>query len=352
MKTKIKLGYGHMDMNNSVYEDYIQGNREISEFDPTRCRTGTHYTIVDALGGDKVPIDPNFDYSKIDCDLVYFWFQGGCYKGTDGFKALQKIKKQSDALVIINWEEAYWFTDVYVRKVLEGCVPSAKVADAVVSGFRNDDERMKRIGIDVVWRYLVTPYDVKWLRHKFGATPKVSPERIYTTVHGRATRCDRALVVMNAFKNLKFEFVVNRYRFFAVDALKKRATKVSGIKDFNWLKIIDPLEPWLKYMNFMAGSFIFLDEYPARSQSHTTIDAACGGTPTISHNANSAAVVCFPKLLVELNNLDQWVEVMKKLLMEKDFYEEVRQEAFKAVDHYSIENFLKQLEQIYSELKK
>ena len=355
MKSRIKLGYGHIDMSNTVYKEYIKGTHEISPFNPDRPRTGSHAMIVDALGGDRIPIDPDFDYSELDLDLIYFWLQGGAPIESKPLKALKKIRKQWDGVLLINWEEVYHFTDDYAKKQFEAYLESTRYVDAVVSGFMDFDKRMRRIELDhVPWRYLVTPYDTEWLVYKFGKTQKADPRRIYSMLHGRTTKCDRTIVTMHAFKKLNLEFVLNRYRFVIDEALRKRIYRriKFGEETLDFLKIIPPIDPWSKYMEYMSSSYLFIDEYPAYSSSHSTLEAACGGTPTVSHKFNSSAVTCFPDLIVDLNNMKEWIEITKKLILDEDFYNRCRDYGLVAVSHYGLDSFYEQLLTLYKEFKR
>ena len=358
MKTNIRLGYGHMDMGNSAYKEYVKGNLEISEFDPDRPRTGSHYCIVDVLGGDRIPIDPDYDYSDIESDLIYLWLQGGAYANSKPLKALKKLRLQWDGILLINWEETYWFDDAYVRSIFEKQLESAKYTDAVVCGFIDFDKRMEKAGVPLDrlrWRYLVTPYDVDWLRYNYSHTPKSEPKRIYSMIHGRITTIDKTLLIMHALRRFPLEFILNRYRFVTEDGFEKVNRRRLGVKssDMDFIKIISPIEPWDAYIKYLASSYIFIDEYPAYSQSHATIDAACAGTPTVSHIHNSSAVNCFPSLCVKnFNNIQEWIDITKKLLDDESFYNQTRDYGLVAVSHYGFNSFLSQLYDLYDELKR
>ena len=340
-------------MSNSIFKEYIKGEHRFSEFNPDKCRTGTHIAIVDALGGDRIPLTFDFDYRTLDTDLIYIWFQGGVPNDSAPLEVLKKLRANWDGVLLINWEEVYWLTDAYCVAMFNKYLEGTKYVDAVVSGFHDFDKRMEKIGIDVPWRYLVTPYDTEWLRHKFYDTPKSSPKRIYSTIHGRSVVCDRAVAVMNSLKDLDYELVLNRYRFVMEKAIREKITRRVGISDLSFFDIISPIEPWGKYMKYMAESYMFIDEYPAYSQSHTTIDAACGGTPTMSHSLNSSAVTCFPDLIVDdRNNSMDWLKLTDKLLKDEDFYNDARSKAYEAVIHYGIKSFRDQLVGLYKELKR
>ena len=359
MKTKMKLGFGHMDMSNSVYIEYEKGNHEIVPYDSEKPRTGSHYCIVDSLGGDRIPIDPDFDYSKIDVDLIYWWLQGGATKNSVALKSIKKLRKQWDGILLINWEEAYWFTKPYVKQRLESCIESAELATAVVNGYLNFDRRMDDIQFKskkVKWRYLVTPYDTEWIKNKYAKTPKSETRIIYSMIHGRTTKCERTLTTMyDLHKEMpNLEYVINRYRFVPREDFNEITLKSTDIplEDLKFIKVIDPLDPWEVYANYIGSSWMFIDEYPSYSQSHATLDSACFGTPVLSHQYNSAAVICFPKIIVEFNNVNQWFKMAKKLLVDQEFYNSVRDYGTVAVSHYSIESFYKQLCDIYDEFKK
>lgn len=342
-----------MDMSNSVYKEYEKGTHERSPFNPDKCRTGSPYAIVDALGGDRIPLDVDFDYRNIDTDIIYLWLQGGAPKNTKPLECLKHLREQWDGVILINWEEVYWSTDTFAKRAFEGYLEGAKYCDAVVCGFKDFDKRMQSIGINIPWRYLITPYDTKWLKHKYFDTPKDEPKRVYSMVHGRNTVCDRAMLVMHELKDKGLELVLNRYRFLSREDLELKIARRLRLNDIGqYMKIIDVMEPWDVYIKYLASSYIFIDEYPVYSQSHATIDAACSGTPTVSHNLNSTEVTVFPDLVVsDLNNYEDWMEKINKLLNDKDFYEEMRRKAYILVDHYSTESYLSQLEGLYKELK-
>ena len=355
VKTKISVGFGHMDMSNSGYKEYIQGTHEISPFTPDRPRTGSHTMIIDALGGDRIPIDPKFNYSKMDTDIIYLWLQGGAHKDSKPLKALKKIRKQWDGVLLINWEEVYYFTDAYSKLQFKAYLESTEYVDAVVSGYIDFNKRMEKIELGhVPWRYLVTPYDTEWLVYKFGKTFKDKPRRIYSMLHGRTTKCERTIITMHTLKNFNLEFVLNRYRFVIEKEFRRLIFRRIKFRegDLDFLKIVPPIDPWKKYMEYLSSSYLFIDEYPAYSQSHSTLEAACGGTPTISHKYNSSAVTCFPRLLVDLNNIDEWIAMTKKLIMDEEFYNEVRDYGSVAVSHYGLDSFYEQLLTLYEEFKR
>ena len=354
MKTKMNIGYAHMDMSRSTYKEYIKGTHEISPFNPDRPRTGTHAMLVDGLGGDRIPLDPEFNYSRLDTDIIYIWFQGGVPNKSKPMKALKKLRKQWDGVLLINWEEVYQFTNPYAKTQFMAYMDSTKYVDAVVSGFLNFDKRMEKVGLNVPWRYLITPYDTEWLKYKFGKTQKDDPRRIYSMLHGRTTKCERTIITMYAFKNFNVECVMNRYRFVSDEAFRKRIYRriKFGKETLDFLKIVPPIDPWVNYMKYLSSSYLFIDEYPAYSQSHSTLEAACGGTPTISHQFNSSAVTCFPKTVVELNNVSEWVAMTKRLIMDEDFYNEVRDYGLVAATHYGLESFYNQLLTLYEEFKR
>lgn len=353
MKTKYRFGFGHMDMSRSVFPEYVKGDMEFHEFDPEHCRTGTHYAIANSLGGDKIPINKEFDYSKIDTDLIFLWLQGGAPNNSHALECLKHMRNTFSGVIIINWEEVYWFTDAFCQQVIRSYYESTRYVDAVSCGWKNFDKRMKGLGFgDITWKYNVIPYDVKWFKYHFGNTQKIEPHRIYSVAHGRATRCDRTAMIMNALKNYGLTNVINRYRFIEENALRKKTRERTSIKDLDFINIIDTIDPSDAYMKYLGESYLFIDEYPAYSASHTTIDAACVGTPTVSHIFNSSSEVCFPKTTVHgIDDFDSWINLTKRLIKDDEFYHEVRNYAFAAVEHYSIETFLYQLDQIHEELR-
>lgn len=346
-----------MDLGRSVFPEYIKGDGKFKPFNPDVPRTGSHYAIADALGGDKIPVCPKCDYTKMDTDLIYLWLQGGCTRhGHPCMEALKKMRASTDAVILINWEEAYWLDDYYSMRTLELHQESAKYADAVCSGFIGDGNRMKRLGVDVTWRYNVTPYDIDWLKYHFSKMPKDSPRRIYSMVHGRSLWGGRwAQMAVETMRELRglypfdLEFILNRYRFLqSADAYNL----VRSVGAENIVKIVGAMEPWIKYMEYLAKSYIYIDDYPAYSQSHTTLEAACAGVPTVSHKHNSSAVVCFPELLCPINDRISWLKKTDRLIDDEIFYSKTREHGLKAVEHYGFENFYDQLKQIWRELKR
>src|SRR3989337_192538 len=182
MQNKIRMGYGHMDNSRSIYPEYIKGTHQFTAFDPNGvCRTGTQQCMVDAFNGDKIPLSLDFDYRQLDFDLMYIWFQGGAYNDTLQTKILRKIKEESDVVVIINWEEIYQFTDAFVQHAFKGLTESAELADVVACAYLDFDQRMERVGVHVPnWRYLVTPYDTKWITYHYFRAEKEMPRQIYS----------------------------------------------------------------------------------------------------------------------------------------------------------------------------
>lgn len=351
---KIKFGYGHMDMGNTIFKEYVKGDHKFAPFNPDRCRTGTHIAIVDALGGDRIPLSLTFDYRNLDTDIIYLWLQGGAHNGSLPVQILEKMRSEWDGVLLINFEEVYWFTDAYCQHAIRGFLESTKLVDAVVCGFHGYGERLKNLGFnDIPWRYLVTPYDTEWLRHRFSKMEKDSPKRVYGTVHGRATRCDKTLLVMNAIKDLDLDLTLNRYRFLSLVDLKRKAAQRVGIEHLDFINFIETIDPWQKYMEFLASTYVFIDEYPAYSQSHSTLDAASSGTPTVSHPFNSVSVRCFPESTVSnFNTNSDWIKITTDLLTDEDYYKRVREHGLKTVDHYGMESFKSQLEGLYKELKR
>ena len=335
----MKVGYIHYDGMAEIGRQYRRGSGIKSKFDPNFMREGGPNATRHIFGTDTFPLHSDFDYRQVDCDLVYFWLQGGV---GSALPALRKFREESDAVFVLFFDDVYWL-DTQRLYHLESWRSTTNLMDVLTSGYIDDHTRISTL--KKPWRYLPYPHDIDYLRQFFRKEPK--EKSFFSMVHGRLTLCRRTLKLYSELhkKFPDWKFRMHPYRF----CTEEQILSQWNFGDHHWLEFTPIADDWFK---LLGEQRIMIDEYPSLSQSQVATQAACLGTPTISHIYNSPNKICFPTLTFDINNLESWFKVACRLVKDDDFYNQVQEYAYEAVEDYSFNNFEERLLNIYKEFKK
>lgn len=289
------------------------------------------------FGATSIPLQLDFDYNQVDCDIVYFWLQGGV--GPE-LEALKKFRKATDAIFVLFFDDVYWLDYSSRQHYLEIWRPITDMMDVLSSGYVGDDERVSIL--NKPWRYLPYPHDIKFYKKYFKKREEKS-NTFFSMIHGRMTKCQRTMLIYKAlYAHLPHKkYYIHPYRFY---------TKEQVLKDYplDFLEFTPIVDDWFE---LLGKQRVQIDEYPCLSQSQVVTQAACTGTVTIGHPFNAPSVICFPKLTFSLNDWQLWVRGAM-MLETQSIYDVMQEYAYKAVEEYNFENFRKRLTNIYKEFKR
>lgn len=333
----MKVGYIHYDRMAEIGRQYRCGSGIKSKFDPNFMREGGPNATGHIFGADTFPLHSDFDYRQVDCDLIYFWLQGGIGKS---LPVLRKFREESDAVFVLFFDDVYWL-DRQRLYYLESWRSVTDLMDVLTSGYIDDHTRISTL--KKPWRYLPYPQDIEYLKQFFRKEPK--EKSFFSMVHGRLTLCGRTLGLYNELHKRfpDWKFRMHPYRF----CTKEHILRQCGFKS-DWLDFTPIVDDWF---GLLGRQGIQIDEYPSLSQSQVVTQAACLGTPTISHIFNAPNRICFPKLTFQIDDLEAWFKVACRLVEDSNFYKEIQDYAYKAVEDYSFDKFEERLIKINEEFK-
>lgn len=345
----MKCGYVHYDGLAGSNFEYKKGTyKQQIKNNPDVMLEGGPNAMLHVFGADAVPLSPDFDYRKLDLDLIYFWIQGGINES--GLEGLKKLDRECECVKVLFFDDIYWLDRVTQALYVEGWKRVTNFMDVLTNGYTDDGERLRdRLHLETPWKYLPYPHDNEYYK-KFFKKEKPEPHSIFSMIHGRATKFDRTLFLMKELHKLfpKLKYVMHPYRFYTQEQVLKRIEERFS-NDFNFLEFAPVVDNWF---DLLSNQFIQIDEYPAISQSQVVNQAACLGVPTISHKNTASCRICFPKLCFPLDDLFLWYKAAKKLIKNPQFYEEVQQYAYEAVEDYSFQNFRERMTKIFKEFKR
>lgn len=109
-------------------------------------------------------------------------------------------------------------------------------------------------------------------------------------------------------------------------------------------------DPWIQ---FLKQSKIVVDSYHnMHTYGRGIVDAACLKVPVIGTNMVHAQTQLFPQLTTEPNDVLKQRELLRQLIADKDFYKEVTEYAYKAVETYSYESSLQKFKAMVIDYQK
>lgn len=327
-------------------------------FAETRTIHGTIHHMPSALKCDKLPFRPDFDYSPYD--IVVMFLQGG--RPNKDIDYLRQIKsKYPHTLLVWWWGEIYRFDQdprLWFQHVLINEREMMEIVDVLTCGFHKYETDLAPIFKELFnkeYRTLYEPYDTEDINANHSKTIRDINKGILTMVHGRNPDISRSLVVMERLQknHPDLKCYVHLYNAYSNPAERDKVMEVRNkVAPSLKFELSRPLQPHDAFMDFMKDLFFIIDDYPAYAGSNLSCVAGCTGTPSISHEYNTSAYLCFPELNFGLDEIDKWTEVGEKLISDEDFYWKVSKTAQKmAQKYYSYDAVKKQVEKIYEEFK-
>lgn len=335
---KLKVGYVHYDGDRSQNFDYRYGDGKSSVFTPNKMREGGPNAILHLFGADRIPLNNDTKFNNIDYDIIYFWIQGGIQE--EGLVNLRRLREDSNALFIQFFDDVYWLESNKRLYYYQSWDSVVQLMDVLSSGYIDDDKRITYK--NKPWKYLPYPHDIEYMKKlKQG----IKEKNFFSMVHGRYTEFP---MTIQLYKRLHDEFpdwnfIFHPYHFYTKEQVIKRCPD-----NYTWLKFTPIVNDWLE---LLGRQTIQIDEYPVMSQSQVTTQAACLGVPTISHNYNFPATICFPELIGDLENVDHWFKVACRLVRDEEFYRGIQTYAYNAVEEYSFDKFKERIINIYKEFR-
>lgn len=332
----MKVGYLHYDGGSGSNLPFKQAKKENYNNKDTMYEGGPNATLH-VFGASSIPLNSSFDYNQVDCDVVYFWLQGGV--GPE-FDALRKFRQSTDAVFVLFFDDIYWldnFTREHYFKVWQ---PIINEMDVLTNGYIGDDKRLT--GLGKPWRYLPFSHDIRYYK-KYFRKREEKEDSFFAMIHGRMTKCQRTMLIYKALHDYlpQKKYYVHPYRFY---------TKEQVLKQYplDFIEFTPVVDDWFE---LLRNQRVQIDEYPCQSQSQVATQAACTGTVTIGHKYNAPVLHCFPKLTFDINNWQEWVRGAM-MLETPSIYDAIQKYAYDAVEEYNFENFRKRLTSIYEEFKK